>query len=100
MDISKLVEELSEEEAVALHYAFVRKFGWATVLWTRGDVASQWDLFDCQETITDEEWDAVRATTSWRRFDEWLSEDSYQIASDAIREAQMFLAETSKGETK
>lgn len=91
MNINELVEQVTEAEALELHYQFARKFGWAGTLYVREDASSAWH--DDDLALTDEQWEAVKASKSWSRFEEYLSEESYDLVRDAISDAKASLGE-------
>lgn len=91
MNINELVEQVTEAEALELHYQFARKFGWAGTLYVREDASNAWH--DDDLALTDEQWEAVKASKSWSRFEEYLSEESYDLVRDAISDAKASLGE-------
>lgn len=91
MNINELVEQVTEAEALELHYQFARKFGWAGTLYVREDASNAWH--DDDLALTDTQWEAVKATKSWSRFEEYLSEESYDLVRDAISDAKASLGE-------
>jgi hypothetical protein len=91
MDTNKLAEILTEQEALELHYEFARKFGWAGTLYVREDASNAWH--DDDLALTDAEWEAVTLSNSWSRMEEYLSEASYYLVSEAIKEAKENLGE-------
>lgn len=91
MNINELVEQVTEAEALELHYQFARKFGWAGTLYVREDASNAWH--DDDLALTDTQWEAVKASKSWSRFEEYLSEESYDLVRDAISDAKASLGE-------
>ena len=91
MNINELVEQVTEAEALELHYQFSRKFGWAGTLYVREDASNAWH--DDDLALTDTQWEAVKASKSWSRFEEYLSEESYDLVRDAISDAKASLGE-------
>lgn len=86
MNINELVEQVTEAEALELHYQFARKFGWAGLLYVREDASDLWH--DDDLALTDEQWSAVKATNAWSRMGEYLSEEAYGYAREAISVAK------------
>lgn len=91
MDINSIADSISEDDAIELHYRMARRFGWAGLLYVRGDAACLWND---EETISDSEWEVVRSRRSWHRMGEWLGEEAYGCARDAVADAKRFLSET------
>ena len=92
MNINELAEQVTEEQALDLYYKFTKRFGWAGELFVREDANSAWHADNYEDddpvAISDAEWNAVKASKSWSRFGEYLSEDSYELVRDAIKEAK------------
>lgn len=97
MNINELAEQVTEEQALDLYYKFTKRFGWAGELFVREDANSAWHADNYEDddpvAISDAEWNAVKASKSWSRFGEYLSEDSYELVRDAIKEAKASLGE-------
>lgn len=70
------VDEISEDDAFSLVYALERKFGWAVLLYTRGDVESYLNAFSESEiALTDEDWSEITSSWTWRKFSDWAGVD-------------------------
>lgn len=91
MNINELAEQVTEEQALDLYYKFTKRFGWAGTLYVREDASNAWH--DDDLALTDEQWEAVKASKSWSRFEEYLSEESYDLVRDAISDAKASLGE-------
>lgn len=63
------VETMTENDALSLLIQMERKFGWATIVYTRGD-ASQY-ITQTPDGLTDEEWQSIRSSWPWRKFGDW-----------------------------
>jgi hypothetical protein len=101
MNINELAEQVTEEQALDLHYQFARKFGWASVVYIREDASNVWHTNlvgddDDDLALTDAEWEAVKTTKEWSRFEEYLSEDAYDLVREAVSVAKFNLKKVSK----
>ena len=99
MNINELVEQVTEAEALELHYQFARKFGWAGLLYVREDATDIWhneNDDDDDPSLTDAEWEAVKPTKEWLRLGEYLSADAYDLVREAVSVAKFNLKKVSK----
>lgn len=94
MNINSVSQNISEDEALDLYYLMARRFGWTGLLYVRGDVQDMWD--DSEDTMTDEQWEAVRTSKGWSRMGEWLSEDAFDCVRDAIEDAKLSIRNKEK----
>lgn len=96
MNINELVEQLTESQALELHYQFARKFGWAGTLYVREDAEYVWNADNGggdPEPISDEQWQAVKTTQTWLRLGEYISTDGLELVRESVREAKTNLGE-------
>jgi hypothetical protein len=66
------IDALTEDQAISLLIALERKFGWATIVYTRAD-ASNW-ITQAEDGLTDEEWESISNSWEWRKFHQWAAE--------------------------
>lgn len=70
--VERDLDNITEDEAFNLVYQLEKKFGWAMVLFCRGDVESYIRGFsESEHILTDEEWETVRHSWTWRKFGDW-----------------------------
>lgn len=85
-----LPDDLSENQAMALHHAMAKRFGWAGTYFTRGDCEQY--VVDANgdydpRPLTDAEWAEVQRTFFWRRMiTDVLTERGWDIVNDAVYE--------------
>lgn len=85
----KVIDLLADDEQTSLEVfvALAKKFGWATLVFTRQDFAQLW-LEETGQVLTEERWDMVRNTKSWSHLYDVLAEDAWHVLRELVLEQE------------
>lgn len=95
------IENMTEQQALDVFYAMRMRFGWQGSIYSRQDVADIWETFyaddvtvgdDFVARITDEQWQAVLATSEWRGVSGYMDSEGAQAVRDAVDSARRLVS--------
>jgi len=89
--IENYIQDLTEDHAISVLHALQFRFGWAGIMFTRGDVESH--IHNCRQAddlpdLTDDEMeaaiDAVRSSFTWRKgLADYFCEEGWDLIGSA-----------------
>lgn len=83
------IDNITEDEAIALYHSLSNRFGWRGTFFTREDAENSWTEYHEQtEPFTDETWNKVTSTWYWNKgLGDIMTERGWDVVHEAVSEA-------------
>lgn len=97
MNVDKIVDEITEGEAMRMLMLFSSRFGWTDAVFAREDVSNEWH--DNELSLTDDEWEFVRTSRAWVNMSDRMVQDGFEYLREAVWQCKKDYAEKVSAET-
>jgi hypothetical protein len=97
MNIDKIVDEITEYEAMRMVMSFSHRFGWTDAIFSRADVSNEWH--DDELSLTDDEWEYVRTSRGWVNMCDRMVQDGCDYLGELVWQWKKDYAEKVSAET-